>query len=260
MSLVYEARDSRTGERVALKVLRAEHRLRPDLVARFVNEAVPIRGLTHPGLPRILACEVPEDGAPYILMEYLGGPLAQRPEEALPLAAALSIGAQLAEALAAVHAHGIVHRDVKPHNVLFVPPAQDGRVKLVDFGLAKRPAAASPLSSLPVSTAPDDRFGTPEYMAPEQFLDAKGVEGSADVYSLGVLLYEMCSGVLPFCAESEGRLKLLHVMAPPPPLPGPALPAGLWPLCSAMLHKDRSQRPAASTVARDLSRLGRELP
>ncbi len=248
-SLVYEARDL-AGMPVAIKIMRTDHRLRPDLCTRFVNEALPIRDLRHPGLPRIYACEVPRRELPFIVMERLHGSLATRLLKGpLPRAEALGICAQLATTLSAIHARGIVHRDVKPANVLFAAPPEANRVKLVDFGLAKWPTHDS---TLPVSTADTDSLGTPEYMAPEQAACPKTADGSADVYSLGVLLYELLIGSPPFRAESAGRLRVLHFLAPPPPLQLPAWPEGqaaLSSLFAQMLDKDRSRRPTAATVA-----------
>jgi serine/threonine protein kinase len=249
MSLVFSARHTSSGARVALKILRPEHRLSTDLLSRFVNEALPIRDLRHPGLPLIFACEVPSDGHPYIAMELLSASLAEHLRRApLPHAHALSIVAQIADALAAIHALGIVHRDVKPHNVLF---SDAGQAKLVDFSLAKHPPD-SPV--LYLSTAEEDALGTPEYMAPEQAICAKHAEPSADVYSLGVLLYELLARRLPFQSPRRGRLRVHHLLADPPPLRD--LPAPLWTLCAQMLHKDRTRRPTAADVAAVL----RDLP
>jgi serine/threonine-protein kinase len=255
-SLVHEARDP-AGLLVAVKVLRPDHRLRPDLCTRFVNEALPIRDLSHPGLPRIFACEVPPGESPYIVMERLHGSLAARLHKGpLPPRTAARICAQLATTLSALSFRGIVHRDLKPANVLFADPAETDRVKLVDFGLAKWPLHDA---TLPVSTADTASLGTPEYMAPEQAAGPKNVDGSADVYSLGVLFYELFTGAPPFCAESAGRLRVLHLLAPPPPLQVPSWPeaqARLAALYARMLDKDRSRRPAASEIAAELAALG----
>lgn len=252
-SSVYRAEDER-GQELALKVLDLEFDERPDLLGRFLSEARVIlrRGLAHPGLPRVVAVEVPSVGPPYIAMELLGATLAAELRRAgrLPVATALQIAAQLAEVLAYLHEQGIIHRDVKPDNVVFAP-GPGVQVKLIDLGQAKLPAADERAGAL-VSTALGSRCGTPAYRAPEQWHDAKTVSDRADVYSLGVMLYEVLAGAPPFPDGDPGALRLAHATADPPPLPASAALSTLY---QAMLEKRPADRPSAAAVARTLRAL-----
>jgi serine/threonine-protein kinase len=252
-STVFEAMDEH-GARLALKILHEEHRGCADLRERFVQEALPLlkEQLRHPALPRILAIEQ-HPGCPYIAMELLGPSLAARLRQGpLPFPEAIRAVADVAGALAYLHARQIIHRDVKPGNVLTPRPGTSGPCKLIDLGLAKLPAALRAGSEVQLSTAAGDRCGTPEYRAPEQWQCAKAVSDRADVYGLGVLLYESLSGAPPFRGESLGRLRLEHTLRPPPPLDAPA---PVQALARAMLAKAAQARPSAAEVATTLASL-----
>ncbi|APR80093.1 Serine/threonine protein kinase PrkC, regulator of stationary phase [Minicystis rosea] len=199
--------------RVAIKVLRAEHRADPDLVDRFQREAEAAARVRHENVIAVLEAPVERDGVLYFVAELLVGlDLADTLAYSGTLgpARALKIASGVAEGLAAAHAASVIHRDVKPENV-FLVHAADGReaVKLLDFGLAFLPGDE-------VIASPARVVGTPEYMAPEQ---AQGAPASprADVYSLGVVLFEMITGRVPF-SGTYATVARLHAEASVPPL------------------------------------------
>lgn len=214
---VYRAWDPELELDVAVKLLRAEFAGQPEVVERFRREAGMAARLRHPNIVTVLTVgrlEEPFDGVPtgtpYLVMDYLPGTLAARLQEvqALPEAEAARIGAEVARGLAHAHRCGIVHRDVKPGNVLF---AADGRAVVTDFGIARAVSGAQ----VPVSR--NVVLGTPSYFSPEQ---ARGLplDGRSDLYALGVSLYEMVSGTLPFAGDDWYSVMRQHVETPPPPL------------------------------------------
>lgn len=207
MGVVYEAEDTRLGRRVAIKLLPEPMATEPKAVARFLREARAASALSHPNICGVL--DVGEDeGRPFIVMERLSGMTLGRAiaGRALTTERVLDLGVQMAEALEAAHARGVVHRDVKPGNVFLT---RDGPVKLTDFGLAKRiePRTGEPLREADTDTgAPLTRdgaaLGTVGYMSPEQ---ARGeeVDPRADLFSLGAVLYEMATGRAPFTGATD---------------------------------------------------------
>jgi len=205
-SIVYKACDARLGE-VALKVLKADYASEPEVVARFLEEARKTFGLRHRNIVRIYAVDE-DQGIPYIAMEYLpGGALTDRlGGDPLPLDAALTILGQIAAALDYAHKRKLVHRDVKPSNILF---DDEGQAVLVDFGLVKS------LSASRMTTA-ETILGTPHYMAPEQAGAKDTVDARADVYSLGVVAYEMLTGKQPFDADTPMAVLMAHFNESPP--------------------------------------------
>lgn len=255
-STVYEAQHALTGKPAAVKLLHAA--LVPDveIVSRFVNEALLLQTLLHPRIVTAYVWGWLPSGQPYLAMERLGPSLQvlMRPgaPESTQRAAALCL--QIAEALGALHHAAVFHRDLKPGNVLSIPGAP-GQVKLADLGLAKfapppeQAHAGSPL--LPVSTSDDALLGTGAYLAPEQWLRSKSAGASADVYSLGVMLYELLAGCRPFSAEQSRDLMDAHLFEAPPPL---LAQTSLGALVDAMLRKCPDERPALSTVAAALAR------
>jgi tRNA A-37 threonylcarbamoyl transferase component Bud32/FixJ family two-component response regulator len=209
MAEVYLAEREQDGLQVAIKVL--DRSLRDDEVflKRFEREYKLMAGLRDPHIVRIfdqgLAAE-----RPYIVMEYLtGGTLAVRIHERLASLAALRIVSQIARALDTIHSHGIVHRDLKPQNIMF---RADGLAVLLDFGLARDVDATSNL------TRYGEVFATPRYMSPEQCL-GRVADYRSDLYSLGVIFYEMLTGKPPFSASNPADLVQLHLSAEPPRLP-----------------------------------------
>jgi len=240
MGNIYVARHTALNRHVAIKLLRKELASKKDAVARFFQEANTINRLHHPNIVESIdLVEDVVDGA-YCVLELLRGPdLKTRLRQGeLPTASVLSIGAQIADALAAVHALGIVHRDLKPENLVVRKADQ---VKLIDFGVAQIGQQGGAL-------------GTAAYMAPEQAA-GKPVDGRADVYSLGVLLFEMITGRHPFASETDAEYLVRHAEESPP-RPGkiaPRCPPALEVCILRCLEKDPANRyPDAATVAKVL--------
>jgi len=197
MGDVYRARDLDEDRDVAVKVLRAEHRVDHSMRRRFRREAAVLKALSHPAIVPLLDLEVDEEGAVFMVTEYVEGPtLAERIAEApLDLPSADRLIEAMCGALGAAHAHGVLHGDLKPSNVLWVSPLP----QLVDFG-------ASKVLGLDRLTATGQVAGTPAYMAPEVLTGKGDVDERIDVYGLGVLLYEALGGRPPFSDAHVGRL------------------------------------------------------
>jgi eukaryotic-like serine/threonine-protein kinase len=244
MGGVYLAEDAETGERVALKVLDAQLARSPDIVARLLAEHALASRAEHPGVLRIAAARATEDGVPYLVMEYLEGEtLAQRADrEVVPLPDLLAISAQIAAALAALHAAGVVHCDVKHDNVFITT---DGRAKVIDFGV-------SVTTEQPASSAPTVA-GTPWCMAPEQWAGAP--VPASDVYALGCLLFELVTNTPPF----EGSLPALmaaHLeQRPARPTWLAPCPPSLERLIMRALAKEPEARPTMHEMACTLADL-----
>lgn len=245
MGEVYQAEHIQLGKAMALKVMRQEMSREPDFVARFKREAVAASRIGQMNIVDISDFGQTADGRFYFVMEYLDGEtlggLVQR-EGALLVGRAIALGVQVARALAAAHALGIVHRDLKPENVMVLQlPGQPDFVKVLDFGVAKVATGQGE----PGHTAVGMVVGTPQYMSPEQ---AKGVlvDARTDIYSLGLILYELLAGRPVFTGETLSALMVKQVTEMPPPLePGPLseVPAALEALVFAMLEKDPELRP-----------------
>jgi eukaryotic-like serine/threonine-protein kinase len=219
MGVVYLAQHPVIGRKVAIKLLHAVLARDPDIVARFFNEARAIHMIAHENIVEILDFGQTNDGQPYFIMEYLTG---ESLSEAvgrgpMPVEQVEAIGVQMCRALQAAHTKGIVHRDLKPHNVQLCIKA-DGSllVKILDFGVAK--ILASPDGSQSVKTRTGSLMGTPLYMSPEQCKGAGVLDHRTDIYSLGVMLFEMVSGRPPFVAEGVGELFAKHMLEDPPPI------------------------------------------
>ncbi|MBZ0236550.1 MAG: serine/threonine protein kinase, partial [Deltaproteobacteria bacterium] len=210
---VFAAHDLHTGEAVAIKVLSPAVERSPEMLTRFHREAIAASRVRHPGIVDVVDFDVDDEGTQYIVMEFLDGhDLAQRLEDAgrLPPATALAIAAQCARGLAAAHHVGVLHRDLKPANVFLVRQRDGGeRVKVIDFGISKLTRAAGDYTDV---TRGSQVVGTPRYMPPEQ---ARGEEldGRADVYALGVMMFEMLVGAPPFAGRSPLELFAQHVRA-----------------------------------------------
>ena len=244
---VYRVRSALSDEEgsFALKLLREDLRGSPVLQARLCNEALMLDGMHLPGVVRVLSQGRWAD-RPFIVLEYLpGGSLAgQRIPVAIPRA--LSLGIALARTLAELHSRGIVHRDVKPHNVLLT--AED-EPKLTDFGHAKNDLAKAEGRIIPHSTETGTFLGTRGYAAPEQVRNSKTVSGSADVYALGVLLFEQLTGHHPYSdADLELAVNLTRD-APSLSFSLPAAPPLLTDLIARMLARRPHMRPDATEVA-----------
>ena len=264
MGAVFLAVHQQIGKRAAVKILAPELSRDVGMVGRFLNEARAVNLVHHPGLVSCFEFGRLDSGEPYLIMEYLAGePLSARLERGgLRLDEALRLSRQIASALTAAHQGGVVHRDLKPANIMLVAdpevPEQE-RIKLLDFGIAKLSGAAQGALQ---RTGTGAVLGTPAYMAPEQCRGDSQVGDRADVYALGVLLYELCAGRLPFEADLPFDLMNLHVYGSAPDLRAlrPGLPEALARLCHAMLSKEPQRRPAMREVAELLLVLQRELP
>ncbi len=250
MGQVFRVEDARSGQPLALKVLRPVDADDTDRVRRFQREIQVLTRIRHPAVLHILDWGESPAGL-YFVTELVDGEdlkMAIRRRGAWPPAEAAELGATLAEALAAAHAQGVVHRDVKPNNVMI---ARDGSVRLLDFGLAR--GAGIDVTTL---TRTGTILGTPGYMSPEQF-DATGVDERSDLYSLGVVLYETLTGRLPFRGRTPIAIALAH-KTEPPPLPralAPGIPAWLERAVLRCLEKDPARRYAsASELAAELRR------
>jgi len=274
MGEVYKARDTRLGRTVAIKILPAYAAADPDRRRRFEHEARAVSSLAHPNICVLhdIGCDAPADpaqpgaqGGPlhFLVMEYVEGrTLAERLHSGpLPLPQVLDVGAQVADALAAAHAHGIVHRDLKPANVMLTGSSGSPRVKLLDFGLAKlsaqvleQLAEASTAAMREPLTTPGEFLGTLPYMAPEQ-LEGKEADPRTDVFAFGCVLYEMLTGRRAFAGSNMASVISAIMAGTPPPAASlqPVTPYALDRLISGCLAKDRSERrESAHDLAEDL--------
>jgi serine/threonine protein kinase len=208
MADVYLAHDEVLDRDVALKLLKDHLAQNHEFVERFRLEARSAASLSHPHIVPVFAWGENGDGMYYIVMEYLpGGTLKDRitSKGALPARTAAAVALQVAEALQAAHEQGMIHRDIKPHNILIT---DSGRVQVADFGIA-RAAEATTISDLGYI------FGSAKYMSPEQAAGEQ-VGPASDLYSLGVVLYEMLTGRVPFEIETPADVPILHALSPPP--------------------------------------------
>jgi eukaryotic-like serine/threonine-protein kinase len=237
MASVYLGRDGQLERRVAVKLLAASVGRDDELRRRFARESRLAARLSHPNVVAVF--DAGEDaGRPYIVMEYVEGEtLADvlRRRGALPTEEAAEIAAQVAAGLAHAHAQGLVHRDVKPQNLLV---SGDGRVKIADFGVAR----SDDLSKL---TQAGTVLGTAAYLSPEQAAGSE-VGPASDVYSLGVVLYELLTGRTPYRFDSLADLGAPRKPPPPPP--------ALADVVARCLAADPSERPSAAEVERELLR------
>src|SRR4051812_29605662 len=234
MARIYRGHDNQLDRDVAVKLLRPEYLRDPDFSSRFRQEAQNAASLNHPNVVSVYDYDEDPNG-PYIVMELIDGEdLATilRRNGALPAAQAARIAAAVARALAAAHARGIVHRDVKPGNVLI---GRDGRVKVVDFGIARAVAEAQ-------MTLPGTTLGSVHYFSPEQ---ARGetATNESDIYSLGIVMYEMLTGVRPWEGDSAASIAMARLSGA---VPSPsAIRAGTPPMLEGIVRRAMARDPAA---------------
>ena len=258
MGAVYEAQQLSLHRRVALKFLPAECIQDPVWLARFQREARTASALNHPNICTIY--DTGESaGRPFLSMELVEGQTLAA-FEPRPLSELAGIIRQIARALAAAHAAGVIHRDIKPQNVMV---RDDGIVKVLDFGLARQLPKSESHRFLPegTGTEPGSPIGTPLYMSPEQ-ARAEPVEASSDVFSLGTVFYELATGHHPFRADSKVGI-LQAVIARVPVVPSrlnPEIPAVLEGLIQRMLSKDSALRPTAMEVEAILTDSAEKIP
>ena len=238
MASVYLATDTRLDRRVAVKVMHPGLAEDPEFVARFNREARAAAGLNHPDVVSVYD-QGTDDGHPFLVMEYVPGHTLRsvlRERLRLSPGEALAVMDHVLAALAAAHATGLVHRDVKPENVLVTP---DGRVKVADFGLARAAAGAT------VTAATGPLIGTAAYLAPEQVRDGTS-DARSDVYAAGVMLFELLTGRQPFSGDSAVSVAYRHVNedVPEPSSIVPGIPAELDALVLAATARDPFDRPA----------------
>ncbi len=255
MGEVYLAHDGVLERDVALKVLRSQYAGDEEFAERFRREARSAAGLSHPNIVQVYDRGEAEDGTSYIAMEYVpGGTLKEQIGRRAPFGdrETAAVGAQIADALGAAHERGVIHRDIKPQNVLVTA---SGNLKVTDFGIAR---AASAMTS----TASGAIFGTAGYISPEQALGEPAGPAS-DLYSLGVILYEMLTGELPFAADNSIAVCMKHVNEPPlpPKLLNPDIPEGMNALVLMLLAKHPTDRyGSAMELLTDLERVQDGLP
>jgi eukaryotic-like serine/threonine-protein kinase len=286
MGAVYKALHLRFKELRALKVISPELMSNPIFLKRFEHEAVVTRRLQHPNAVRVEDVDEGEDGRPFIVMEYVEGHSLKEAiarQGWLPVRRACAIAKQIASALDAAHRLGMIHRDIKPENIILVtPPLSSGPLasardtiiapglhevgpqsyelssalpaelaKVLDFGVAKIKEGLLEDASIGMTlTGADMVVGTPAYMSPEQALGKQGQEldGRSDIYSLGVVMYQMLAGELPLKADTPIQMMMAHGQTPPRPIKetrgGAQVPDAIAGLVMRCLEKDPSRRPA----------------
>ena len=245
MGSVYEAVHAVIEKRVAIKVMRPELSRDDEAVARFIREAKAVNRIRHPSIVDVFGFGTMEDGRCFLVMELLDGEnLAARLQYDPPeIAEACDILIAITHALDAAHMTDIIHRDLKPDNVFLV---EGKHVKLLDFGIAKLLVSDTPVADY---TQPGQAMGTPRYISPEQ-ARGQGVDVRTDIYSLGVMAFELLTGKLPFTGRNAMELIAQHV-AELPPTPSdlaPTLPPSADRLLLQMLDKDPAKRPPLGII------------
>ena len=244
MGVVWLADDSRLHRKVALKTVKTADADTSEGRQRLMREARAAAALNHPHIATVHDV-LDIDGQVIVVMEYVeGDTLAARMQRGpMSVTEVIEISWQLADALAAAHAQGVIHRDLKPSNVVLSP---DGRAKVLDFGIARLVPAGADMSASVPGTIGVGLVGTPGYAAPEQYL-SRNVDGRADLYALGVMIYEMITGRRPFPGTDAVLLAtaVLRDDAPPLTASGMWVPPTLEALVARLLQRDPNKRPSS---------------
>lgn len=244
MGTVYEAVHAILPRRAAIKIMHTELLRQPGMATRMVQEAAILEDIKHPGLVRVYECNLLSDHRPYIVMELVTGEsLATRMHTIATLSSleTAKVLAEITDVLTSVHARGIVHRDLKPDNILMTPDDSNCSLRVIDWGVAR-------LGTLGRLTLDGMTPGTPLYMSPEQ-ATGKNIGAPCDVYSLGVMAYEMLCGHVPFDGRTLAEVVAMHLTSEPAPLhERTCAPSELCDLVHRMLDKEPQFRPTALQV------------
>jgi tetratricopeptide (TPR) repeat protein len=243
MGSVFRATDRTTSAHVALKALNADAATDEAMRARFLREARVLASMDHPAIVRHVEHGITDDGVAWLAMEWLEGETlaARLKTRLLDVAGAVALGVRVARALEAAHAAGVVHRDVKPSNIVVAGQLEDA--KLVDFGVARHRFADAELTTTGLA------IGTANYMAPEQARGVRTIDGRADLYALGGVLFKALTGTTPFAASDLVEVLAKVLLEPAPSLRArrPEIPVALDELVRALLAKEPESRPATAT-------------
>ena len=254
MGSVYKAIHLAFDEMRALKVISQELMTDESFVKRFKHEAVITRRLQHPNAVRVDDIDEAEDGRPFIVMEYIEGRSLKKliqEEGPMPAPRVCFIIKQVCRALEAAHQLGMIHRDIKPDNIALIDAPEGEVAKVLDFGIAKVKEARGADANMTMTGA-GVVIGTPQYMSPEQAMGKRGddLDGRSDLYSLGMVMYQMLSGGVPFKAETTMEMLLAHLQKPPIPIrelrPDLQIPEGIARVVMRTLEKDPDLRPASA--------------
>ena len=266
MGAVYKVKHTGFDELRAIKVLDPALTHDPKFLERFKQEAFITRKLHHPNAVRVDDIDEAEDGSPFIVMEYIAGRNLKQvmtEQRQLPAARVCAIAKQVAAALDAAHQLGMVHRDIKPDNILLVKTDEGEQAKVLDFGIARvKEGSLGEGAKDRDLTGKGFVMGTPRYVSPEQAQGRKGddLDGRADLYSLAIVMYEMLTGEAPFQGATSMETLIAHIQKPPRPIqlvrPGLGIPEGLAGLVMRTLHKNRDLRPpSAAAFMAELTRI-----
>ncbi|MGE5326783.1 MAG: protein kinase domain-containing protein [Deltaproteobacteria bacterium] len=255
MSTLYKALHLRLDEVRALKVMNAELARDPLFLKRFEQEALLTRKLQHPNVVRVDDIEETEDGRPFMVMEYTEGKSLKqviKDEGPMPAWRVCSVARQVASALDAAHQLGMIHRDIKPDNIELLQTPSGEQAKVLEFGVAKlKEARRDESAGMLTLSGAMAIIGTPQYMSPELCMGKRGdeLDGRSDLYTLGIVMYEMLTTALPFKPGTMMNMIMAHVQTPPAPIqsarPDVSIPEPLANLVMKCLEKDRNSRPSS---------------
>ncbi|HEV7395469.1 MAG TPA: protein kinase, partial [Pyrinomonadaceae bacterium] len=256
MGTVYRGTHILMGKTVAIKVLRPSLAADEKIVARFSREARAASMISHPHALSVTDFGEDEGGVVFLVMEFLNGRTLKqviREDGPLPLSRTVEIMRQVGSALDAAHAEGVVHRDLKSDNIMLINASGADYAKVLDFGIAKIQETAEHQD--PGLTSPDLIIGTPQYMSPEQCSQSEQIDSRTDIYSLGIILFEMLVGHVPFLGDSPTVIMLKHLQEQPPSVLDERkdLPVGIGTVVAKALAKQREERyQSASALVEDL--------